>query len=53
MRSFILVIVLFTKYCLGDQIKEYEIDRACSMHERGLKHIQAFNKKTWKEETWA
>jgi hypothetical protein len=49
MRNFI--IVHFSKFSLGDQIKDYEMDRACSMHDSDLKHIEAFNKKTWKAET--
>jgi hypothetical protein len=44
MRNF--VTVSFTKYCLGDQIKEHVIGRECGMHGRNEKCIQYFGWKT-------
>jgi len=38
MNSF--TIVLFTKYCYSDQIKEYEMERSCSAHGRDERCIQ-------------
>jgi hypothetical protein len=37
--------VLFTKYYLADQIKEYEAGRACGKHGRGEKRVQGFDRK--------
>lgn len=34
-----------TKYCLGDQVKQDEMDRTCSMHRGDEKCIQNFNQK--------
>lgn len=38
---------MFTKYCYGDQIKENDMGRAYSMHERDEISLQNFN---WKPE---
>jgi hypothetical protein len=45
------LIVRFTKYCSGDQIKKGGIGGACSTDGRDEKCMQYFGWKTWKEET--
>jgi hypothetical protein len=43
--------LLDTKYNQGDQIKENEMDGACSTHARDDKCLQSFSRIAWREET--
>jgi len=43
--------VLLTQYCLGDQIENNEIDRACSAHGEEERRIQSFGGETWGKKT--
>jgi hypothetical protein len=48
MKNFVTC-TLKTRYYQRDQIKENEVDRACSMHGRDEEHIENHGRKIWSE----